>query len=331
MFLKQHGFGTMFGVPNLVVDQYLKLATPAQLRVLLYILRNCGREVPNQEIAEKLNLSEDVVEEVLQFWMQTELFGQGESVQEPVTPVQEPVQAPKTDVRKVGLQDSRHADLNPLEIERALKDSQELKDLCQMVEQIMGNLLRHVELKALVWMHDYNHIDASIIVMALEYAKKIGKCSVSYAETIILNWWDNGIQTYDQVCQEIDRLDKRNSFTGQIMKHFELAKKPTPKQQSIIDSWQDRNIPMELILYAYEKSVDNTGNSAKTAFSYIDKILTSWNDAGYKTRADVDTYDKPMPKEQKQMKKQNPKSAPVISDNAQAYESFVFNLGEEKK
>ena len=29
------GFGQMFGVPNAVVDQYLKLATPSQLKVLL--------------------------------------------------------------------------------------------------------------------------------------------------------------------------------------------------------------------------------------------------------------------------------------------------------
>ena len=33
------GFGQMFGVPNAVVDQYLKLATPSQLKVLLYLLR----------------------------------------------------------------------------------------------------------------------------------------------------------------------------------------------------------------------------------------------------------------------------------------------------
>ena len=40
------GFGQMFGVPNAVVDQYLKLSTPSQLKVLLYLLRkttNCQK------------------------------------------------------------------------------------------------------------------------------------------------------------------------------------------------------------------------------------------------------------------------------------------------
>ena len=39
------GFGQMFGVPNAVVDQYLKLATPSQLKVLLYLLRK--NSLPN--------------------------------------------------------------------------------------------------------------------------------------------------------------------------------------------------------------------------------------------------------------------------------------------
>ena len=43
----------MFGVPNAVVDQYLKLATPSQLKVLLYLLRNNGQTVDHSEIAKR--------------------------------------------------------------------------------------------------------------------------------------------------------------------------------------------------------------------------------------------------------------------------------------
>ena len=53
----------MFGVPNAVVDQYLKLATPSQLKVLLYLLRNNGQTVDHSEIAKALAISEELVEE----------------------------------------------------------------------------------------------------------------------------------------------------------------------------------------------------------------------------------------------------------------------------
>ena len=62
------GFGQMFGVPNAVVDQYLKLATPSQLKVLLYLLRNNGQTVDHSEIAKALAISEELVEEAALFW-----------------------------------------------------------------------------------------------------------------------------------------------------------------------------------------------------------------------------------------------------------------------
>ena len=65
------GFGQMFGVPNAVVDQYLKLATPSQLKVLLYLLRNNGQTVDHSEIAKALAISEELVEEAALFWSQT--------------------------------------------------------------------------------------------------------------------------------------------------------------------------------------------------------------------------------------------------------------------
>ena len=69
-----NGFGQMFGVPNAVVDQYLKLATPSQLKVLLYLLRNGGRQVDTAELAQALTISGELAEEAVLFWQQTELF-----------------------------------------------------------------------------------------------------------------------------------------------------------------------------------------------------------------------------------------------------------------
>ena len=64
------GFGQMFGVPNAVVDQYLKLSTPSQLKVLLYLLRHNGQQVEQSEISEALSVSDELVEEALLFWSQ---------------------------------------------------------------------------------------------------------------------------------------------------------------------------------------------------------------------------------------------------------------------
>ena len=84
-------------------------------------------------------------------------------------------------------------------------------------------------------------------------------------------------------------MEHRRSFTGHIQKAFEMHRKPTPKQQEYIDLWQDRKIPLDLITYAYEKTLESID---KLSFPYLDSILTRWMNAGYRTRTDVDTKDR---------------------------------------
>ena len=147
-----------------------------------------------------------------------------------------------------------------------------MKDLFRMSEQQLGRPLRHIEQKSLVWMHDGNNIGSEIILTVLLYCKSIDKCSVNYAESIITQWWNEGIHTLTQVNDAINDMEYRRSFTGHIQKAFEMHRKPTTKQQEFIDMWQDKKIPMELIVYAYEKTVESTG---KLVFEYLPRSQRS--------------------------------------------------------
>lgn len=312
------GFGEMFGVPNAVVDQYLKLATPSQLKILLYILRHNGQSMESHEISEALGLSDELVEEAVMFWKQTTLFQE--------TPEHSPEQPkPKSNAqhsRAFALSRSKHTELSPLEITAALEKSDDLKTLFRMAEQQMGRPLRHIEQKALVWMHDYNNISSDIILTVMVYCKSIDKCSVSYAESILMEWWNDGLQTMPQIHQAINEMEHRRSFTGHIQKAFEMNRRPTPKQQEFIDQWQQKEIPMELIAYAYEKTLESAD---KLSFPYLNAVLTRWMEAGFHTRADVDANGQaaaPTPKS-------GGKTTTVPeSDNAQAYKSFIYNIDE---
>ena len=85
------GFGQMFGVPNAVVDQYLKLATPSQLKVLLYLLRSNRPNLAHDEIAKALGIPEELVEEAVLFWSQTTLFTvEEQSAEQPQKTAEQP-------------------------------------------------------------------------------------------------------------------------------------------------------------------------------------------------------------------------------------------------
>lgn len=320
-----NGFGQMFGVPNAVVDQYLKLATPSQLKVLLYLLRNSGRQVDTAELAQALTISGELAEEAVLFWQQTELFA---PTQESHTKEKA---EPKSHARRtnqiVPLSSARNVELSPVEIATALKDSDDLRTLFHIAEQQLGRPLRYVEQKSLVWMHDYNNIGNEIILTVLTYCKdKLDKPSVSYAETVATAWWNDGIQTLPQVSEVIKEAEHRRTFTGHIQKTFEMRRMPTPKQQEFIDAWQEQNIPIELITYAYEKNIENI---EKLSFPYINGVLTRWMEAGYRTREDVDKYDCPADAgDPKSPRSGKGKAAASESGNAQAYMSLVCNPDE---
>ena len=63
----------------------------------------------------------------------------------------------------------------------------------------------------------------------------------------------------------------------------ELGKTLSPMQYEIIKEWISKGISEELIIEALKEAVINGTNN----FRYIDKIITSWMDKGYKTKNDV--------------------------------------------
>ena len=81
-------------------------------------------------------------------------------------------------------------------------------------------------------MHDGNNIGSEIILTVLLYCKSIDKCSVNYAESIITQWWNEGIHTLTQVNDAINDMEYRRSFTGHIQKAFEMHRKPTTNSRS---------------------------------------------------------------------------------------------------
>ena len=67
-------WGSMFGVPNIVADNFLKLATGEQIKVLLYLLRCSGKVCSAEEIAINTGVSSQQAAEAILFWQQANIL-----------------------------------------------------------------------------------------------------------------------------------------------------------------------------------------------------------------------------------------------------------------
>lgn len=318
-------WNSVFAVPSSVVDNYIKLASGAALKVLLYMLKNNNQPFNISYIAQALGLSEENVEEAFCFWEQvgilskpdsngdTELPNAQNAIPLPVANAVNTTTSPTTDVsntinpvdtetanvessKKFTQRSSSGFPITPSEISKKLETSQDIKALFSMAENSLGNMLTYTVQRSFVWIYEYVGLKADVILMLLEYCVSIEKTNMHYLETIAISWQENDINTLESAQAEIKRLQESRSFYSKVSRALGLERKPTSKQREFIDAWLEKGYSLDLIEYAYEKTIDNID---KRSFPYINRILEDWYANGLITRNKVDESNSSNPKAKK--------------------------------
>ena len=288
-------WGTMFGVPYVVADNFLKLATGGQIKVLLYILRASGRAITSEEIAANTGVTAAEADEAVAFWRQANVLSPVNSEVQTVPtlmapPADEPSteEVPKEKTVTVKQSSSKHINMSSSEIADMIKGSQDISELFSVAEKVLG-LLNHAMQNSLIWMYTYLGLKKEVIITLVSYCSRIAKATPQYIEKIAASWAENDINSLETAAEEVQRMTFSREFDGQIMKTFQMKRRPTEGQTAFIREWQRLEIPMELLHYAFEKCIENT---EKLSFSYINKIVISWKERGYRSVDEVKAAEK---------------------------------------
>lgn len=286
-----------FPVPVTVADHLLGLASHDQLKVLLYLLCHADQPLTAEQIVRACKVQPAAVEEAIVFWQNVNVLQQEASVPAvALTQTAAPPPKPETALPPMPASavqspraDSSRFSLNPSEIAERMQSNAAIAEMFRAVEQYAARPLTHTELQSMIWMHEYLGVQPDLIMMLAAFCIQSGCFQVRYMERVALEWHERGVRTHTQAEADIRRITESRSFTGKIMRLFEMDRHPTKKQQALIDTWQAENIPLELIELAYEKTRDNLGD--KLSLSYLNKILKQWQAAGIRTAADAERED----------------------------------------
>lgn len=66
-------WGNMFGVPCVVADNLLKIASGSQIKVLMYILRHSGKDCSYEEISSNTGVALQETKDAVNFWQQANI------------------------------------------------------------------------------------------------------------------------------------------------------------------------------------------------------------------------------------------------------------------
>ncbi|MCM1528849.1 MAG: DnaD domain protein [Alistipes sp.] len=323
-------WGTMFGVPCIVADNLLRLASGEQIKALLFILRNSGKAVTSEEIAAAVGITPVQAEEAVLFWQQVNVLspeGQASPQTVMTSPAQKVQPVPQTVIASPAVNAAekkvqtapppKKTDHQPSVISQMMRENPDISDVFKITEQILGKL-NHAMQNSLIWMYSYLGLKQEVIVTLVNYHAMIGKTSVDKIERTAERWAKMEINSLAAAQDEVERMNAQNSFTGEIKRMFEMNHAPTTKQQEFIESWQRAGYSTPLIHLAYERTLEQIN---KLSFDYINSILVSWSKSNYKTPDDVKAGEEEFRKGRKSDSKGN-------SDgfDPEKYKAFINNI-----
>ncbi len=265
-------FQNVFTLPGDIADKHLKLASTTQLRVILYIFRHISDGCDKELIGNALNIDVIEVEDALLYWNNAGLLI-GDS---------NPVSTKKSEklVRSNIIKPSRE------EVAQRGAQNKQIQMLLSEAQIKFGRILKTGEASTLVWLFDDVGMDASLILMLIEYAVSENKCNITFIEKTAIDWLNADIKNIADAERHITEQYAKKTAWRLVQAAFGLdermaSKKELDYAQLWINEW---HLDRKILRLAYERCVD-----AKSKFSmpYTAKILEGWHNSGYTTDSDV--------------------------------------------
>ncbi len=268
----------VFTLPAEIVNR-LKLAGHDQLRFILWVFASKDNEFSLESTAEALGLSEDCAEECLLFWQDAGLLlSEG---QKPKTVKPKNASVTKATHKTEEL-------IKPTRNE-AVKRASSDDMLSTAVSEIQKKLSRTInsnELISFVWMHDSLGLPVEVILTLVEFCVSEDKTNVRYMEKLANEWALKDIDTLEKAEDMLKNRVLSKKAWGKVQRAFGIdSRKPSDKELVFSDRWVNEwGFSSAMLKNAYNVCIDA---KAKLSFAYINQILSSWHDKGYKTVEDT--------------------------------------------
>lgn len=273
-------YSNNFAIPQEIIDENFESLDPTFLKVILLIYKNADKNYSVNLLSNLLNVSEEKVDSAINYWISKNFL----------------IQLDKKKIKPEAIVLSKISQtVTPINSKSL---SQELSYLLECMESILSRPITSVEHKTVVHILEFLKLPADVVLMAIEYCVSIDKISARYIEKVCTSWADNGIRTHELAEQYLNLLKQSRLNEMKVQKIFGIeSRNLIDSERNFINRWLNEfKFDVDVIKLAYEKTINAIG---KLAFPYINKILLSWFEKGYKTLDDVQVNESPKKVEKK--------------------------------
>lgn len=313
-------------VSNRFIDEYMKDANDAQLKVYLYLIRMMGANLSTSvsEIADKFNHTEKDVMRALKYWEKNHLLSLDYDDSKALVGIhlQTPSAAPEPEADSdsdcestpvisivsrqprissntpdapdsTGKSDAEGNSADPYakpsysaDQLKTFSSSEDTKQLFTIAEIYLGKTLSPSDMKSILYFSDCLKFSNDLIDYLLQYCVERGKKSFRYIEAVAIAWAKEGISTPKQAEKISSKYDES---VYAIMKELGRTTSPTEAEVSYINRWtKEYGFTADIIREACERTVLATD---KHRFEYADSILSRWKKENVHGKSDIQKID----------------------------------------
>ena len=165
------------------------------------------------------------------------------------------------------------------------------------IQRLLGRNMNTEELKILLSFTRYLGLPAEVISVLVSYCKdrarqkgSLRNPSLRTIEKEAYSWAERGIDTLEEAAAYIHTQNVRNSRLSGLMRILQIrGRSLTQAEEKYAERWLGMGFEDGVIAMAYEKTCLNTGG---LNWNYMNKILTNWHEAGFKTAEQVNSGDR---------------------------------------
>lgn len=294
-------------VDNIFIDIFMPMANGLYVKVYLLGYRyacdsSCNPNFNNNSISRNLNVPLSDVLSAWDFWESKGIIKKHKNYEKS----EYDYSVEFLDLKKLYVENI----LNPNQTKKttpddliSINENPKVQKMFNSINEIINRPLAPNEKMQILDMMDKYNMNPDMIKMAYEFAKeKKGIKTVNYIEGIIRNWYDAKIYTPEDLQDSLFKKNERYIIYKTIFGELGFSREPSKAEKETMDSWIDKmNFDIEVILQACSKSK----NTSNPSIAYINGVLKSWNEKGFKKLEDIELNDNVENKQPKQYKKQN--------------------------
>ncbi len=290
--IKIKGKQDFFMIETSFVDKYIKDANPSFVKVYIYLARHLTSSdtVNLEKIAEDTGLLKSDVNSALKYWDKSgvikytaesiELLKLSGNTNSLVSFPSE--ESEKADVKEKPQYQPTASVASAYKASNVIKtvtSDENLSQLFVIIGQLLNKTLSPNDYKIIYSFVDYLNLPKQVIIVLFEYCISISQTNMRYIEKVAYSWADKGINTPERALEYVQKLSAQNSVLAEYKKNFKIRGRDfSDTETAFILSWvNDLNAGEELIMYAYDTSIMNTG---KISFRYMDTVIRSAIESG---------------------------------------------------